>query len=102
MLFRSGCLLVIFNVVILAPIFEELFFRGYIYRLWKRHMGVTKALVLSSLIFAAVHFMALLHLFVIAIVLAKIYDYYENIWPSIIAHGVMNAAVISLGYSLVY
>ncbi len=97
-----GCILMVVNTVLMAPIFEELFFRAYVYRLWKKHMGAGKGLFLSCLVFAFLHFQGLIHLFLVAVVLAKLYDYFESLWPSIVAHGVMNIAVLLMGHWLAY
>ena len=97
-----GLTLTVINVVILAPLFEELFFRAYVYRLWKEHMGYGKGLVFSCLVFAFLHFHGLIHLFLVAIVLCKLYDYTESLWPSMVAHGLMNAIVLTVGYLTPY
>ncbi|MDQ3871464.1 MAG: CPBP family intramembrane metalloprotease [Chloroflexota bacterium] len=41
--------------VVVAPIGEELFFRGFALTAWQRDLGVRAALVRSSIFFAAVH-----------------------------------------------
>lgn len=47
-------------IIFVAPIVEEAFFRGYAYNIFKAHFGTTRALVISSLLFAGVH-MYLIH-----------------------------------------
>ena len=97
-----GLILTTVNVVFFAPLFEELFFRAYVYRLWKEHMGYGKGVVLSCLVFALLHFQGLIHLFLVAYVLCKLYDYTESLWPPMLAHGVMNAIVLVVGYLHAY
>jgi len=49
--------LVIFaTVAVLGPVFEEMFFRGFLLSLMRRLMSTWSALVISSVIFGAIHF----------------------------------------------
>ena len=45
-----------FAVCILAPLIEEIVFRGYIYNKFKNNYGVIKSSVLTSILFAGIHF----------------------------------------------
>ena len=45
----------IIAAVILAPIGEEIFFRGFALTGWHRDLGATRALLRSTIVFAAVH-----------------------------------------------
>lgn len=56
----ASILLLAVVVVVGAPIVEELFFRGLLLRSLERRFGATWALVVSSLLFAAVHLQPLL------------------------------------------
>jgi len=47
-------------IVFVAPVVEEMFFRGYAYNIFKKRLNTTQALFYSSLLFAAVH-MYLIH-----------------------------------------
>jgi membrane protease YdiL (CAAX protease family) len=49
-------ILLVLVVVVAAPIFEELFYRGLWLRSIERRLGSTWAIVLSALVFALVHF----------------------------------------------
>ena len=48
--------LMVVNIVLLAPIFEELLFRGLILNKLKERYSATMAIVISSALFAAIHF----------------------------------------------
>lgn len=50
-----GTLLVVLAVAIVAPVGEELFFRGFALSAWQRDLGPRRALVRSALFFALVH-----------------------------------------------
>lgn len=40
----------------IGPMMEELLFRGYLFSKWGERIGVTKAMIFSSLLFAFIHF----------------------------------------------
>ena len=77
---------------VVAPIYEELLFRGIIFPTLIQKTNFTIALVLSSLIFAVLHFhlSALLPLFVLSIILSITYLYTSTIWASISLHALFN------------
>ena len=77
---------------VIAPIYEELLFRGIIFPTLIQKTNFTIALVLSSLIFAVLHFhlSALLPLFVLSIILSITYLYTSTIWASISLHALFN------------
>ncbi len=52
----SDLLLIGIAIVILAPIVEELFFRGYLFKLLQEKLGDNPAMIITSLLFAAAHF----------------------------------------------
>ena len=77
---------------VIAPIYEELLFRGIIFPKLIQKTNFTIALVLSSLLFAVLHFhlSALLPLFVLSIILSITYLYTSTIWASISLHALFN------------
>ena len=76
----------------IAPIYEELLFRGIIFPTLIQKTNFTIALLLSSLLFAVLHFhlSALLPLFVLSIILSITYLYTSTIWASISLHALFN------------
>ena len=94
-----GVALLILIVVIGAPIVEELFFRGLLLRSAERRWGKVWAVVVSSLIFGAVHLQPLQFpaLVAVGVVFALLAVRTGRLGPSIFAHMGFNAvAVISL------
>ena len=77
---------------VIAPIYEELLFRGIIFPTLIQKTNFTIALVLSSLLFAVLHFhlSALLPLFVLSIILSITYLYTSTICASISLHALFN------------
>jgi membrane protease YdiL (CAAX protease family) len=78
--------------IILAPISEELVFRGAIYRFFKSSFSPRLAIILSALLFAAIHsnLLSLIPLFFLGIFLAIAYEKSGNILVPIIFHAIFN------------
>jgi len=84
--------------VVLAPLGEEIFFRGLLYPAFRKRMGVWGGIVLSALFFGGMH-LDLYRLIPIAAGgagLTYLYEKTGNIWTNIIAHAVWNAIMIAL------
>ena len=79
--------------VLIAPISEEFVFRGFLYPWLRRHLGVVSAAVISSLLFAVVHFnvTSLLPLFVMGCILAGLYQRSGSLGAPILFHALFNA-----------
>lgn len=84
--------------VIVAPLAEEVVFRGYLYPAAKRFCGPVGAILFSSLVFAAAHgnVVALLPLFTLAVVLCLLYELTGSIWACISVHFLFNAATVGI------
>jgi membrane protease YdiL (CAAX protease family) len=84
--------LIAFLIVILAPLAEEILFRACLYRGLKRYMSPTFSAVVTSLLFAGMHFNAhsFLPLFVLGFWLCRTYEKTGNLWVPIILHGLFN------------
>ncbi len=84
------CLFV--QAVIIAPVCEELFFRGLLLQSLRRYYSAPLAIGLSSLLFAAFHFNlpALLPLFAIASGFAVAYLYSRSLAAAMILHAAYN------------
>lgn len=93
----SGYLaLVIVVVVILAPVFEELFFRGLFYPALRNRLKPALAVVLNGAVFGVIHFQPLfmVSLILVGIVLAYLYEKTDSLVAPIVAHSLYNLAVI--------
>jgi membrane protease YdiL (CAAX protease family) len=84
------------SVVLIAPIAEEIVFRGYIYTVTKRFSDRFFAAALSSLLFGVVHFniMALLPLVFLALILTLAYELTGSLWAPISIHAMFNGTTI--------
>ena len=88
---------VFFMAVIVAPVAEEIVFRGYIYGVIRRYGGRFPALLTSSLLFAAihVHLPSMLGLGILAIILCLLYERTGSLWAPITMHACFNATTIA-------
>ncbi|MEY2458228.1 MAG: protease family protein [Acidimicrobiaceae bacterium] len=97
----SGVLLLFVVVAVLAPIVEEIFFRGLVLRSLERRMSTNWAIVVSAALFGAAHLEPLQFpaLFVFGLVAAVLATRTGRLGPGIWAHVAFNAvAVVNLVY----
>lgn len=89
---------VIFMAVIVAPVAEEILFRGYFYGVMRRFAGRLPALLTSSLLFAAihVHLPSMLGLGILAVILCLLYERTGSLWATITMHATFNATTIAV------
>ena len=87
---------------IIAPIVEEMLFRGLLYQWLRSHTGALGAILLSGAIFSMAHVIPvlLLPLFVIGVVLAAVFEWTRSLWITITLHFLQNAMAISLLFLL--
>jgi len=79
--------------VVLAPVAEELFFRGLILPAMARRMGIGAAVTVSSALFALLHMHvpSLVPLFIFSIALSLAYIHTRSIITPIVMHALFNA-----------
>jgi membrane protease YdiL (CAAX protease family) len=84
--------LIAFLAVIMAPISEELLFRAFIYRSLKTYTSKNTSAVVTSLMFAGMHFNfhSFLPLFLLGLWLCRSYEKTGNLWVPIILHAFFN------------
>jgi membrane protease YdiL (CAAX protease family) len=87
--------------VVLAPLAEELFFRGYLFGFLRDRAGLPIAFLFSSLLFAAIHLnlSGTLVYVTIGVVLAATYQLSGSLVAPITAHMWFNALVIAAATS---
>lgn len=94
-------IILIFSVSVVAPIYEEIIFRGILLKGMSKKINPTIALVISSLFFAIVH-MSIpqgINAFFLGLVLGFIYLKTGSIYLSIFAHFVNNILALSISSS---
>jgi uncharacterized protein len=75
-----------------APLAEEVFFRGFLYQAFRNSFGVLPGALLSALIFGAIHFefFKLVQLAILGVILALLFEKTRSLWSPIILHAVNN------------
>lgn len=85
-------------VCVLAPIAEEVIFRGYVYGGLRRFLPARHAIILGAALFAGVHLNsdAFLVIALIGALLCLLYERTRSLLPGMIAHGLHNCLVLAV------
>jgi len=86
------------SAVLVAPLSEEVFFRGFLFAGLRQRHGWVAALLLSSAIFAVFHLQpaALIPTFLLGCVLVFIYQMSGSLWPGILLHFFINGCALGI------
>jgi membrane protease YdiL (CAAX protease family) len=92
----SDFFIVVFSAVILAPVLEEMLFRGFLQTSLENNLNIKVAVIVTSIIFAIFHAYpwVLLQIFIIAIVMGVMAWKSNSIIPSIIVHLINNGIAL--------
>lgn len=84
----------LFLALLLAPMSEEILFRGFLHPVLKKHVSVTVAWIVTAAIFGAIHFHAMTfpQLFLLGLTLGAIYEITGSLALCIGLHLFFNAA----------
>jgi membrane protease YdiL (CAAX protease family) len=86
--------------IAVAPVCEEIFFRGFIYNALRPRMPAMRAALLQSFIFAALHTFGIVHsvgVFFLGLILTAVYEWRKSLLASIFVHAGNNLmAVVGL------
>jgi hypothetical protein len=84
--------------IVVAPLFEELFFRGFAYPILKQRLGAVTALVTVSVVFALIHFNlpSMAPLFALSLGLGVVYEMTGSLLAPIVMHALFNAANVAM------
>lgn len=79
-------------LVILAPVAEEVIFRGYLYGKLKKYVPIWAAIIMTSIVFGAVHgaWNLAIDTFALSIIMCTLRELTGNIWASILLHMTKN------------
>lgn len=91
----SGTIMMAANLLVIAPIAEEIALRGIVYTRVEKTTNAVTAIIVSSVLFGLMHFMAGGIVLVIgatfmALVFGYIFYKFKSLWVCIIAHAVTN------------
>ena len=87
-------------LVVLAPVFEEIIFRGYLFGQLRRRAGFVVSALVTSLVFAGVHlqFNVGLDVFALSLMMCVARERFDSIYPTILMHMFKNL----LAYTLLF
>lgn len=82
--------------VVVAPVCEEVMFRGYLYPVAKRFGGAWVGAFASALVFAVAHggLATLLPLFLFGLLLVWVYEWTGSLWAPVALHFCFNGATV--------
>lgn len=82
----------IVTVVVMAPLFEEVIFRGVLLESARARYGVVAGWLISSLIFGVVHIYpaVMVNAIIMGLILGFVYIRTASLWPAIILHAFNN------------
>ena len=88
----------VFNAVILAPIVEEVLFRGLLYGALRKYFGIASAITVTSLVFALIHanVAAFLPIGLLSAILCGAYEKRGSIWDPMMVHALFNTTSLVL------
>jgi len=89
---RYEYVLAFVTLVIIAPLAEEVLFRGYLYGKLRAKVPLWAAILLTSLLFAAIHgqWNVAIDVFALSVVLCILRDITGSIWSGILLHMLKN------------
>ena len=98
----SAYLMAFFGILV-APVLEELFFRGMLYPTLRRAMGIVPGLLLTAAAFAAIHGAQLgyawgpiLSIFVVGLVLTYVRQVTDSVAAGVLTHSGYNSMLFTL------
>ncbi|MGB3202080.1 MAG: type II CAAX endopeptidase family protein [Nodosilinea sp.] len=89
--------LMLFSVLVVAPVTEEFIFRGVLLHRWGVKWGVRPAIVLTSVLFGVLH-SNLIGLFVFGVVMSLLYLSTRSLLVPMVAHAMNNAIASGIDF----
>ena len=91
------------TIVLIAPVVEETFFRGFVFAGLRSRDHWRKAAVISAALFSAAHMELTFFIpgFALGLLFAYLYQRSDSVWPGMIVHALMNAPAVTLAYWVV-
>jgi membrane protease YdiL (CAAX protease family) len=91
-------------LVVVAPVAEEIFFRGIVYNAWLREYGPRRALIGSAVLFALIHgsIFVMVPIFALGVALAVLYRGTGSLPAAIAMHAGFNGITLCLGLLVRY
>jgi uncharacterized protein len=101
---RDAYVLSVFGILF-APLFEEMFFRGFLYPVLARRLGMPVSIVLTALAFAAIHGSQLkyswgpvLVIFLVGVALTTVRAIKKSVAATVLMHMAYNGTIFVVAY----
>jgi uncharacterized protein len=90
----------VLGTVVVAPVVEEIFFRGFVFAGLRQRYDWKVAAVISAALFAVIHLqpLAVLPIFFLGLIFAFLYQWSGSIWPAILMHVSTNTLAVAAAY----
>jgi membrane protease YdiL (CAAX protease family) len=95
---RGDPTVILIAFLLVAPVAEEIFFRGVVFNAWERERGTRVAVIGSALLFAAIHtsLFALVPIFALGVALALLYRSTRSLVATMALHAGFNAISVAI------
>lgn len=92
----ASLLLAVLVVGLVAPLLEEIIFRGFLHATLRNLLPPAAALAVGALVFALLHFslLVLLPLFLFGLLLGRLYERSGSLWPPVVTHALNNLVAL--------
>lgn len=90
--------MVVLGAAVLAPIVEEIFFRGLLLHRWGWKWSARRAVVVSSIVFGLLHPPFILPQLISGFIFARLYLQSGSLWLPIAGHAINNLAVVLVSF----
>lgn len=84
-------------VILVAPIIEEIIFRGFLLSTLVNKIGIWAGSILTASIFASIHmtWQSILPIFILGLIINSIYIKTQSVWPTITFHMINNSVTFT-------
>lgn len=104
-------MLLLVSAGVIAPVIEELFFRGFLFGMYRRRQKAFVAYTVSSVLFTLLHMEPgrmtpaqmgglAVGILMLALILSFLFDRTKSLYPSMLAHALNNATGLLLFYTV--
>ncbi len=97
-----GFAVALFGTALVAPLAEEVFFRGFVYPPLRRRLGLVWGIAVDAVLFSALHFTPTVFppILALGVFFCLLYEYTGSLWPGMMLHAAINAFAVVAAYLL--
>ncbi|MDD5634711.1 MAG: type II CAAX endopeptidase family protein [Candidatus Omnitrophica bacterium] len=99
-----GNIVMIFSVLLIAPVVEEIIFRGFLFPAINKYLGIYISIVLTSVLFTLAHYhqvgndyLFAFLLFILSLVITWAKALTKSTWFAIVLHAIYNFTCVAFG-----